>query len=240
MWATALSSLPVILIRQDIRPSSLHSTDLGPSLFQTPVQKWQVIDIEDTSIDKSKHVHIEVSGPAPISLHFNAGSKDTAEAIIAKLSSSRALSAVPRPSVSSQREVSPQPNMTPSKSKNGVSVHFDSTSPTIIPRSPSEEGYPEPEAEIEPEEEEAVADYSAPAEEGEIAEAVYDFDAAGEDELSVKEGERLVVLERDGDEWWKCRNSEGVEGVVPASYLEVCYFFCFPRLAPHMQSLVHR
>ena len=43
-------------------------------------------------------------------------------------------------------------------------------------------------------------------------------------ELSVKEGEHLVVLERDGDEWWKCRNSEGTEGVVPASYLEVCWY----------------
>lgn len=65
-------------------------------------------------------------------------------------------------------------------------------------------------------------DYAAAVdtEEGETADALYDFDADGDDELSVKEGEHLVVLEKDGDEWWKCRNSAGHEGVVPASYLE--------------------
>jgi len=54
-----------------------------------------------------------------------------------------------------------------------------------------------------------------------FATALYDFTADGEDELSVTEGERLIVLEKDGDEWWKCRNTKGAEGVVPASYLEV-------------------
>lgn len=51
--------------------------------------------------------------------------------------------------------------------------------------------------------------------------ALYDFNADGEDELTVKEGDKLAVLEKDGEEWWKCKNIEGVEGVVPASYLEV-------------------
>ena len=55
----------------------------------------------------------------------------------------------------------------------------------------------------------------------EIVQALYDFNADGEDELSVKEGEKLIVLEKDGEEWWKCRNAHDTEGVVPASYLEV-------------------
>ena len=50
---------------------------------------------------------------------------------------------------------------------------------------------------------------------------LYDFTADGEDELTVREGETLMVLERDGDEWWKCRNQDGLVGVVPASYVEV-------------------
>ena len=49
---------------------------------------------------------------------------------------------------------------------------------------------------------------------------LYDFRADGEDELTVSEGEKLTILEKD-EEWWKCKNVEGVEGVVPASYLEV-------------------
>lgn len=56
----------------------------------------------------------------------------------------------------------------------------------------------------------------------ENAVALYDFTADGDDELTVKAGEQLVILEKDGDEWWKCRNLRGEEGVVPASYLEVC------------------
>lgn len=82
-------------------------------------------------------------------------------------------------------------------------MHFDASEPEIIPpREPSDDG-----AEELPE--------------GEAAVALYDFAADGEDELSVAEGETLFVLERDSDEWWKCRNSSGGEGVVPASYIEV-------------------
>ena len=50
---------------------------------------------------------------------------------------------------------------------------------------------------------------------------LYDFNADGEDELSVAEGDRLIVLERDSDDWWKVRDSEGREGVVPAQYVEL-------------------
>lgn len=186
------------------------------------------MDIEDTSIEKSKHVHIEVGGSAPISLHFNAGSKDTADAIIAKLESSKALSAAPRPSVSSQAEdlhsTSPTPGVQHDKvPKNKASVHFDTTSPTVIPRTPSVEEFPdhESEPEVEQEVEDEPPAHATNDEEGDTADALYDFEAAGDDELSVKAGEHLVIVEMDGDEWWKCRNSEGAEGVVPASYLEV-------------------
>jgi len=96
-------------------------------------------------------------------------------------------------------------------------VHFSASSPVVIPpREPSED------------EEEEEAEYGTGEQEdgsmdGDIANALYDFEADGDDELSVKEGEKLVVLEKDSDEWWKCRNSNGLEGVVPASYLEVCW-----------------
>jgi len=57
--------------------------------------------------------------------------------------------------------------------------------------------------------------------EGLEAVALYDFQAQGDDELTVTEGDALWVIEQDRDEWWKCRNVEGKEGVVPASYVEV-------------------
>lgn len=62
---------------------------------------------------------------------------------------------------------------------------------------------------------------------GEPAVALYDFAADQDDEMSVVAGEHLVVIEQD-EEWWKCRNIHGQEGVVPASYVEVCC--CSDRL----------
>ena len=60
-----------------------------------------------------------------------------------------------------------------------------------------------------------------PEVDGDRAVVLYDFTADGDDELTVGEGDTLLVLERDGDEWWKCKNQHGIEGVVPASYVEV-------------------
>lgn len=104
--------------------------------------------------------------------------------------------------------------MTPTKKP---SVHF-SPAATIIPdlEEPEEQDIQDGEQSI-PGEEQASQD----DEELDMAIALYDFNADGEDELTVKEGEKLTILERDGEEWWKCRNTKGLEGVVPASYLEV-------------------
>lgn len=109
------------------------------------------------------------------------------------------------------------------------------------------EDEPEPELELEVEDD-LAAHHSATRSTGDedTADALYDFDADGEDELSVNEGEHLVVVEKDGDEWWKCRNSHGVVGVVPASYLEVGRlpfiflvnpFYCF--LSDNIYQVTH-
>ena len=192
---------------------------------KTPVQKWQISDVDSWRIEKSKHVHIEIGGTSPTSLHLHAGAKDTAEAITAKLQSSKGLSSPPpsqaplRTSGESAGEESEDheadtPKTTTPK-KNGVNVHFSTAPPSIIsPREPSEEG---------------EGDYGFPSTSqagGVSAIALYDFSADGEDELTVHENEELLVIERDGDDWWKCRNAKGKEGVVPASYLEVCIHYC--------------
>nr|GAT54095.1 predicted protein [Mycena chlorophos] len=186
---------------------------------KTPVQKWQTVDIQNINVEKSKHVHIDVGGPNAINLHFSVGSKDNADAIVNKLNSSKELSSAsapsPEPSSSAMRDSSPP------KEHKKASVHFSSESPTVItvPNDEDEEEEEEPEPEPEPEQPEEQEEEPA-AQDGDAATALYDFTADGEDELSVAEGEHLIILERDGDEWWKCRNASGQEGVVPASYLE--------------------
>ena len=198
-------------------------------VIQTPVQKWQTKDIATVATEKSKHVSIDIEGPTPISLHFHAGSKENADAIITKLQSSKALSSTPQEHEPMTRGLSPPLDAVPSGMKK-PSVHFSPASPVIIPSAPEEEPAEEGEEE-EPTLEQLDDSYKLqPASVIMEAVALYDFGADGVDELSVAEGERLTVLEKDGDEWWKCRNSKGLEGVVPASYLEVCSTLCYHKI----------
>lgn len=170
------------------------------------MQKWQTSDIKATRLEKSKHVHVDIGGPSPISLHFHVGSKEVAEAIMAKLEEGR------EPEEEEAPAPPPAPESPPERPRSSAqkSVHFDASEPEIIP--PREDEGPEPDA---------VSTHSYDDGEGERAVVLYDFKADGEDEMSVNEGETLLVLERDTDEWWKCRNGHGEEGVVPANYLEV-------------------
>lgn len=184
---------------------------------QTPVQKWQSKDVTSVSSEKSKHVSIDIDGPSgPTTLHLHTESKDHVEQIIAKVQSSKALSA------NDGESSSPPQSAVDSKKP---SVHFSQTSPVIIPSGPAHEDKEDTDEEQEEEEEEDHAPQPHPAAglTQEMAVALYDFDADGDDELSVVEGEKLTILEKDGDEWWKCKNAKGAIGVVPASYLEVCY-----------------
>ncbi|KAK9447872.1 uncharacterized protein V1518DRAFT_78798 [Limtongia smithiae] len=52
---------------------------------------------------------------------------------------------------------------------------------------------------------------------------LYDFDAQGDDEVTVREGDDVLILEdQQSDEWWMIRHLlTGNEGVVPSSYVEV-------------------
>ncbi|KAH8105008.1 hypothetical protein DFH11DRAFT_1883080 [Phellopilus nigrolimitatus] len=183
---------------------------------KTPVQKWPTSDVGSSHIDKSKHVYIDIGGASPINLHFNAGSKDTAEAILEKLDASKAAS-MPSAGVAVEegQEDSAPLQDSPKSKKNGASVHFATTPPSIISPRELDEG-------SEPEDYVSARDGRTKLDDGnEWVTVLYDFTADGDDELSVQEGDRLIVLEKDGDEWWKVQDTKGHEGVVPASYVEL-------------------
>ncbi|KAI5299295.1 hypothetical protein KEM56_003353, partial [Ascosphaera pollenicola] len=52
---------------------------------------------------------------------------------------------------------------------------------------------------------------------------LYDFDAQGDDEVSVCVGDEVIILDdQKSDDWWMVRRlKNGREGVVPSSYIEI-------------------
>lgn len=55
-----------------------------------------------------------------------------------------------------------------------------------------------------------------------MGKVLYDFDPQGDDEVAVKEGDVVFVVDNEqSDEWWMVRTSKGIEGVVPSTYIEL-------------------
>ncbi|EUC60960.1 tyrosine kinase family catalytic domain protein [Rhizoctonia solani AG-3 Rhs1AP] len=50
---------------------------------------------------------------------------------------------------------------------------------------------------------------------------LFDYEATNPDELSVKQGETLIVLNRNNEEWWYCANAGYEIGLVPYNYVEL-------------------
>jgi hypothetical protein len=73
-----------------------------------------------------------------------------------------------------------------------------------------------------------------------VAIALYDYTPLESEELEIKEGDNLIVLDDTDSDWWlvKIVSKKGGEGLVPKTYIEVFKFngrFKFRKL---MLSLV--
>jgi hypothetical protein len=173
---------------------------------KTPVRQWPTASVHQSEAEKAKHISLDVNGA---NLHFNAGSQSAAEAILTKLRASKAASAHSPPrSPPVTRSPSPEPTSAPVL-KQKKSVNFAQEPPEVITSRESEE-YDESGGEDS---------------EGITGTVLYDFAAEGEDELAVAEGEIVTVVDQGNEDWWKIRNAQGIEGVVPALYVKVCLSF---------------
>lgn len=56
---------------------------------------------------------------------------------------------------------------------------------------------------------------------GDWCEALYDFAAEAEDDLSFKKGDKILIIERLDLEWYKGRLN-GREGILPAAFVQIC------------------
>uniref|UniRef100_A0A4W5MC49 SH3 domain-containing protein n=1 Tax=Hucho hucho TaxID=62062 RepID=A0A4W5MC49_9TELE len=70
-----------------------------------------------------------------------------------------------------------------------------------------------------------------------MAQVIYDFSAEpGNNELTVREGETVTVLNQNvGGGWIEAQNSRGESGLVPEDYLQVSVCLCSLRIR-HLNS----
>lgn len=54
----------------------------------------------------------------------------------------------------------------------------------------------------------------------EVVVAKYDFDGSDTDDLPFKRGERLLVINRDEEQWWTAKNAQGKTGSIPVPYVQ--------------------
>lgn len=64
---------------------------------------------------------------------------------------------------------------------------------------------------------------AAPPETGndDKAEALYDYDAQEENEISFQEGETIYEIEQVDENWWRGRTVDGSTGLFPANYVQL-------------------
>lgn len=168
---------------------------------QSPVKQFPITDLINVEPESAKVLSLALSSAQPLRLHT--GDAKTSKAIVAKLEKSKEAAGealqltndVDEAAAESSEDeaVAPPP---PAATK---SVSWADAQPAVH----------------EP------AQAAPAAGGGDSCVAAYGFDAEGEDELSITEGEQLTVLERENDEWWLVRNAHGAEGVVPAAYVEI-------------------
>ncbi|SCV67798.1 BQ2448_5409 [Microbotryum intermedium] len=196
-------------------------------LTQTPVQQYPLSSLQDITTEKFKHLHLSFpSSPEP--LHFVIGSKDIFEEIVDKIEADRASSgstaakaaspavpAAPRPppvAAAAAAPIAPPPPAATSGYMPPPPPIGSASSSNIIPSAPSTPA--------------RNGGSSTPVGSEANAVALYDFEPQGDDEIAIVEGERVILIDdgstSDDPDWAKIRKvGSNVEGVVPASYIEL-------------------
>lgn len=57
--------------------------------------------------------------------------------------------------------------------------------------------------------------------ENEAVMVLFDFHAADENDVDVRRGEVVTVLNRDDEDWWWVMRDDGIEGFIPSSYVSI-------------------
>ncbi|KAK8843340.1 hypothetical protein IAR55_006996 [Kwoniella newhampshirensis] len=160
-----------------------------------PVKQYPITDLTSVAQTSSKILSLSIA-TLDDPLQFHCGGSDTAKAILSKLESSKAAAG--------------EALQLLNESQNGATSSGDERDEEPVPTRTASTPAAQPRGVR-----------FAPPPSSQTATAQYDFDADGDDELTVKDGEIVTVLDKENDEWWLVKNSRGKEGVVPAAYVQL-------------------
>lgn len=175
----------------------------APDKPSDSIQTWPINSLVRYSAEK-KHVFIELQGPPKAaSFDFHAGSSDAAQVIISVLGDLAGAARMP-----GIREVAGALNAPlPALPQNSG-----------LARKERESGFPVPEH-SDDDIDHSRAEVSGGREK--TATVMYDFEAQGDDEVTVRAGAKVIILDDQASpDWWKIRAGRK-EGVIPADYLEL-------------------
>lgn len=161
--------------------------------MQSPVKQYLITKLDLVSQPSSKNLQLTFGGLAE-PLLFHCGGSDTVSEILAKLESSKA-------AAGEALELAAADSAALSEGEDDHETGAAAGSKTV--RWAAAEQAP------------------TSAASATTATVLYDFDAQGEDELTVHEAETVTVVDRENEEWWTVRNEQGGEGVVPAQYVQL-------------------
>ncbi|KAJ9096055.1 hypothetical protein QFC21_005420 [Naganishia friedmannii] len=197
---------------------------------KTPVQQFPFAQLTRFSSPSSKTLLLAFTTTSE-PLEFHTSSKDITEAILAKLESSKQLAEASPGSARGEREVgglnrgvvvSPPNDEDNDEDESGTSstaaaakaVRWAEPSSAALPPPPMHHARGSSTTSVP-----KAAYATAPVQL--TATALYDFEAQGEDELSIIEGEILNVIDKSNEDWWTVKDPRGNQGVVPAQYVEL-------------------
>ncbi|CAG8740335.1 30263_t:CDS:2, partial [Racocetra persica] len=189
---------------------------------KTPVQLWNISDVESVKYEK-KNVTITFGGAKPATFNFLVSNKSDAEAIYRQYVECTASLELPTvnidtSSMKSPRSTSAHDNQDNEETESQAGAEENDVEEINVEEINVEEVNVE-EFNVEEFNVEEVNETELPP--PKLGIVLYDFDAQGDDEISIREGDELWIIDDvSSNEWWKCRKGDE-EGMVPSSYIDI-------------------
>jgi len=151
-----------------------------------------------------------VSGNSGTGSGAGESAEEETPTVAGRIAAAQAMFSGKRNPFSKQQSSSPGPSPPPYGPSTLKSSSFGAPPVRRTPSSTTNTRFPPPPAASPPLREEH----------GEWVEALYDYDSGETGDLKLKEGQRILLIEKSSDDWWT-GEVDGDKGLFPATYVKV-------------------